>query len=815
MIPLHAEAAQDADLFVESQDELRHPRPMAIGIEIIGQEREETNDPGGWRKDELRAVGAAAWEHDGEAEVDPRDVFDRRIPEPPEAAPDAFSDVLLGSEIHSFLPLVGLLVPGLATARVVTFPYTLSLPTDNRPPTVACFRRAMVTLGSCGRIRPVVRGAHYDGEGLPPAPHRAPSNDRLTMSAMPPELAPTAGPTPPSHRGRTLSKSDFKLARTCEAKLFFRENGFPDNRADDPFLEMLAQGGYMVEGLAKARYPEGCQLSYGRDSAAAWAVTQEALRQENVTLFEATLLAGRRMARVDILVKRGTTIRLIEVKAKSIDRQDHIAQRELGKGGAFRTKAKAATILSDWAPYLEDVTYQVLLAEELLPECRVEPFLAMVDSSAICRRDGVFDLFDRLPAAATGDDRYAPQFLGTADDLSLLPIVCEIDVASEVALLREEVRLAAARMEALLDAPLDAFERIHDHRCRDCEFRGAGTAPDGFRTCWGDAADVRPHVLDLYSAGKVKIDGEPLVRVLKSRGTVSLLDVPEGALSRKDGTSGPISERQRRQIHHTRSGEPFVAPTLAARLASIPQPMHFVDFEACRVALPYHAGMRPYGQLAFQWSCHAIAVPGERPRHYDWLNVEDRWPSGAFVESLRACVGEEGSILTWSKFERSTLKDLRDQLDRRKMLTAALDAWFDALPSRLVDLMEIAESEYFHPKMGGRSSIKVVLDAVWQADPKVRQQCAEWFSKPLSAEADPYKALSPLIVDGVEQGIHDGTGAIRAYELMHFSESARSPEVRESWSKLLKQYCELDTLSMVLIYEHWRRVTGLAAAPQP
>lgn len=112
---------------------------------------------------------------------------------------------------------------------------------------------------------------------------------------------------------RTLSKSDFKLARTCETKLYFRENKYPDARQDDPFLRMLAEGGYMVEALAKAHYPEGRELEYGKDIQQAWLATHAALQEENVTLFEATLLCGRSLARVDILEKRGNRIRLLEV----------------------------------------------------------------------------------------------------------------------------------------------------------------------------------------------------------------------------------------------------------------------------------------------------------------------------------------------------------------------------------------------------------------------------------------------------------------------------------------------------------------------
>lgn len=44
-------------------------------------------------------------------------------------------------------------------------------------------------------------------------------------------------------RVRTLSKSDYKLARTCDAKLYFRENGYPDRRMFDTYLAFLAEAG--------------------------------------------------------------------------------------------------------------------------------------------------------------------------------------------------------------------------------------------------------------------------------------------------------------------------------------------------------------------------------------------------------------------------------------------------------------------------------------------------------------------------------------------------------------------------------------------
>ena len=60
---------------------------------------------------------------------------------------------------------------------------------------------------------------------------------------------------------RTLSNSDFKVARDCPTKLFYKESGgYASVNDDDQYLALLAQGGYMIEQLAKARYPHGREM---------------------------------------------------------------------------------------------------------------------------------------------------------------------------------------------------------------------------------------------------------------------------------------------------------------------------------------------------------------------------------------------------------------------------------------------------------------------------------------------------------------------------------------------------------------------------
>ena len=184
-----------------------------------------------------------------------------------------------------------------------------------------------------------------------------------------PPLGPAASPfvgSPRSAPGlprplRTLSKSDFKLARACDAKLFFRENGYPDNRDSNAYLALLREGSYMVEALAKAKYADGVQLEYSQSVADDYQRTMDQLGHDQVTLFEATLLVGRQQARVDILEKKGNTIRLLEVKSKSFDGAKHTLSLSEGKAGALRGKNKPYKILVDWEEKLQDITFQVCL----------------------------------------------------------------------------------------------------------------------------------------------------------------------------------------------------------------------------------------------------------------------------------------------------------------------------------------------------------------------------------------------------------------------------------------------------------------------
>lgn len=622
---------------------------------------------------------------------------------------------------------------------------------------------------------------------------------------------------------RTLSKSDFKLAQTCPAKLYFRENGYPDNRDSNPYLALLAEGGYMVEALAKARHPDGIQLEYGAGTsvAAAHAQTLTHLERENVTLFEATLLHDRRQARVDILEKRGGVVRLLEVKAKSFDGAEHLRSYAEGKKGALRTMRKPFGIRSEWQEKIDDVTFQALLLEKLRPDLTVKPFLVLIDTSKRAGIDNVPGLFDLVvQSRGDGKDRVqTARYSGSLEQLAELDLVTEVDVAEEVAMVRAAVDEAAARYEALLDAPLGEYlpHVTRNGACRDCEFRVAeSTQPNGFIDCWGPLAAPKPHLLELYKVGQAKLPNKvSLVEGMLAQNSAALVDVPLDCFDCDPAKPGSNGNRQRRQIEYTRTNSTYVADELREGVAMLEarshsgEPLHFIDFETSRLALPYHSGMRPYGLVAFQWSCHTVDALDAAPRHSEYLNMVDIWPNQSFAQTLRDAIGDSGPVLTWSHFEGTTLKQIEPELTRFGHEVPELVEWMhDVVEHRIVDLHEWARCWYYNPGMRGRTSIKVVLDALWQSDATMRRQFADWTGRSGEGVLDPYRTLPPVEIAGRMQDVHEGTGAMRAYQEMMYGAEKHDPAVNAKWAGLLRQYCALDTLSMVLILEHWRRLVA-------
>lgn len=595
-----------------------------------------------------------------------------------------------------------------------------------------------------------------------------------------------------------LTKSDFKTARTCGTKLYYQKLGYPSTQDDNPYLEFLADGGFMVEAIARVLFPDGRDIS-AKSQEAEFSATKRALKKNDVTLFQATLIYEKLLAQVDILEKRGNKFRLIEVKAKSV---------EPVEDGRSPFRGARGRLTADWVPYLEDVAFQTHVLRSLYPDAEVTPCLCAIDKSQTSTHDTDFHNFQITPRQKYADGQSSKPLIKYTGDNSALknqPFIRIFDVTSEVNELLPKVMEAAAAFTTSLakEKPI-RIDPMLGVVCKKCEYRVDSAEQNGFRECWKKAGLKTPHLLDLYRVDK--LESNLLTRLISQRKT-RLLDL------RSNNFNGKIGERQSTQLKWTRSDREYIDPQLPAMLSARKYPLHFLDFEASRLAVPYYAGMRPYGQVAFQWSCHTIAEPRGELSHKEWISDMDAYPNFDFARSLKDAVGRDGTVFVWSSFERSALKDIREQMLVRKKLDRSLLKWLETMIDKkgpLCDLYELAKAYYFHPDMKGSLSIKKVLPAVWFHNSHVRSH--RWFSEYMVAKdnriLEPYETLPSLPFADAEDedeadAVREGTGAIRTYQEMMFGARRNDTAFRATMKQRLLNYCKLDTAAMVMIWMHW------------
>lgn len=590
-----------------------------------------------------------------------------------------------------------------------------------------------------------------------------------------------------------LTKSDFKRARECPTKLYYKKNKYPSRLDDDPYLAFLADGGFMVETMARALYPEGETVGDWGNPRKAHGQTETLVKGGNGTWFEPTVVHGPYLIRIDILRRSGTTLELIEVKSASAEPVDDVTSPFRGKRGDISSK---------WKPYLEDVTFQALVLEEAFPGFRIVPKLCVVDKTLSASEVSTYDRFRMIPPPK-GEPRWRAEFEYTGDpsDLESDHLLAIVDVSEEVEELRDDVNEARKVFaESLKKGRISKIESPPRYECKKCEFRlKEKKGKSGFEECWGSLARQEPHILDLYRVDLLGGRDRDVPMEMAASGDVSFSAIRADAFG-----DGVVAERQHVQIQSTASGTEWKAPILGETLRSNPYPLHFIDFEGSRIALPYHVGMRPYEQVGFQWSCHTIREPGGNIEHEEWLNDSDAFPNFEFGRSLMDHLGREGTIYTWSPYELTMLRDIREQMDKYGHSDPEMASWLEDVEGGrdewIIDLCAAAKKYYFHPDMKGSVSIKAVFPAIWRSNPDVRRLSC---FRGVSRTDDPYRALPALPVGEDEEVVREGTGAIRVYQDMMFGLAGQDPAKRRAYRHLLLQYCRLDTAAMVAIWWHW------------
>jgi len=647
---------------------------------------------------------------------------------------------------------------------------------------------------------------------------------------------------------RYLTKSRFKLALECPTKLFYtgKQGIYADAKQEDEFLQALAEGGFQVGELAKLMFPGGIEITASTHEAQI-EETQRLLAREQVTLFEAAIGHGNLFARVDVLRKVGSMVELIEVKAKSFDSSN---------GQPFRG-AKGG-ISSEMRPYLLDVAFQRHVLRLAYPDLQVSSFLMLADKAKTCSIDGLNQRFKILrkngrPVIAVAPDT-SMQTLGT-------PVLTCVEVDTLLADLLAEPISAPGACGSLDDLAYGWAERykvdakippVIGAQCAHCEFRAPPDQADkrsGLHECWKEAVGFTANdfaqgsVLDLWNYRRKQ--------ELIEQGVLRLADVPRDALGAKQAAEGlSRGERQWMQVSRKwRSGQDFFIdmPLMQRHMAEWAFPLHFIDFETARVAIPFFAGQRPYANIAFQFSHHVVEADGRVEHRSEFLSTNPgKKPNYAFARALQASLGATGTVFMWTPHENTTLNAILDELEQdpappadagvlaafiRSMTTRKADKdGADAGARTLVDLCRLAEKAFFHPATKGSSSIKKVLPAVMRSSYYLKRKYSRpiyganggirslnfidqvWWRDENGVVLDPYSMLPPVftdlpreVVDALEIDggleIAQGGAATTAYARLQFEDIA--PQERRSIEAALMRYCELDTLAMVMVYEAW------------
>lgn len=648
--------------------------------------------------------------------------------------------------------------------------------------------------------------------------------------------------------GKYLTKSLFTHALECPTKLYYKSHPeeYQSSQDDNDFLMALAEGGMQVGGLAKHYYPGGIEIPYSRDKEASISQTNKLLQQENVIIYEAAIRFGNTYALVDILKKEGNTLHLIEVKSKSWD---------AGKG--FYTKT--GKIDKGWHKYLYDVAFQTWVARNTFPEFTVKPSLMLIDKNKASTVNGLHQYFK---VVKDEQGRSAIELAVPVEELVLGdPILTTIDCSVEVEKIFEGTcRDPQSTLEAQgFDAWVHGLSKLIQEdqkypveigaKCRNCEHRVPMQKLEdkscGFNECWkkalnwGEKELHKPHAFDIWFSPTNKLLADDMY--LMEEVTPAWLGVDDSTLYQQAAWDKGRKERQLAQVmkmtgrHDT---EEVILPGLFHEMESWTYPLHFIDFEGIAPAIPFHKGMYPYKKTPFQFSIHDVAEDGTVTHAAEWVEQSPgAFPCFTFIRKLKeALEKDEGSVFMYHHYERTTLNDVKAMLQRssekdRDELIAFIDTLVeDESPRRLIDQQKLVVQYYYSVHMKGSNSIKEVLPAVLTESAFLQNTYSQPYSgrsiknKILYKTGDnglavnPYTLLDPIGLDeipdpldiedsGIEDkdgSIADGGTAMMAWARMQFGDI--SEEERSTTFNALLRYCELDTLAMVMIWQHWEWV---------
>ena len=660
---------------------------------------------------------------------------------------------------------------------------------------------------------------------------------------------------------RYLTKSRLKEGLECPTKLFYSKNSeYQNNQKDDPFLESLAEGGYQVEELAKfliSNQPYQDKITVeSLDYEESLKMTKLKLQNEIVSIAQPAFLFKNLFIRVDLLRKDKNSLTIYEVKSKSwgyegVDDQEFRVFIKEYKRGLNKGKR---VIDPNWKFYMYDIAFQRYVVKNLFPEMEVKTNLVLADKLTKTTREGLNQFFKI-------ENKEGRKSVKVKDDLHIselgrLPLktvnvdqVCDFIESQETQ--GKSFENYINHLSNIYKKNIREWKSI-DHDCFKCQYRNDSIfgLKSGFHECFTN------------SGFKIDKESKLVERLWKGTkketnlGNFFMNQVNEEDYLKKDfeDANGMSSTyRQFIQIKKDKENDntPYYHDYLKDVILSFEKPYHFIDFETSAVAIPFHKNRFPYESVAFQYSYHLLDQ--DKIEHKgEYINTNIEFPNYEFLRSLKNefSTNLKGTIFRYHNHENTILNKIYIQLlnessiefpDRNELIdfikeisqpTQINKGEWKPTKNNMVDLYKLILSLYYSPYSKGSNSIKHILPSVINDSSFLKSK----YSKPIygtnqipsknfinhswlnEKELDPYKSLPPVFSNindnyiGFVNGqnlsfntLNDGGAAMTAYAYLQFGDI--DSNLRESIRKSLLKYCELDTMAMVMIFEHFLEKT--------
>lgn len=206
---------------------------------------------------------------------------------------------------------------------------------------------------------------------------------------------------------------------------------------------------------------------------------------------------------------------------------------------------------------------------------------------------------------------------------------------------------------------------------------------------------------------------------------------------------------------------------------NIRYPLYFLDFETIQDVVPQYEGTKPYQQIPFQYSLHWIEEPDGELKHTAFLGESGKDPRRALAEQLCRDIPFNVCTTAYNKaFECKRITELSE-------MYPDLSSHLLNIRDNIVDFLDPFRAGYYYlPAMGGSFSIKKVLPALFPND-------------------------SQLNYDNLAGAVHNGGDAMTIYPKI----KDMSPDEQQAARQALLEYCHLDTLAMVRIWQKLEEIS--------